>query len=54
MISIVRARVLISAALGATGLLETGELEARIAALETALGVGREASADALFPAEAA
>jgi hypothetical protein len=52
--SIARARVLISAAMAAARLLETGELEARIAILETAIGVGREASADALFPDAAA
>src|SRR3990172_558117 len=39
--SIVRARVLISAALAAAKLLETGELEDRLAALEAAVGVGR-------------
>jgi hypothetical protein len=40
--SIARARVLISAAQAATKLLETGELEARIATLEAAIGVGRD------------
>jgi len=44
--SIVRSRTLISAAVAAAKLLETGELEARIATLETAIGVGRELSAD--------
>jgi hypothetical protein len=44
--SIVRARVLISAGLAAAKLLETGELEARIATLETAIGVGRVPSSD--------
>jgi hypothetical protein len=39
--SIVRARVLISAALAAAKLLETGELEARIESLEAAIAVGR-------------
>ena len=39
--SIVRARTLISAALAAAKLLETGELETRIAALERAIGTGR-------------
>ncbi len=39
--SVVRARVLISAAQAATKLLETGELEARIASLEAATGLGR-------------
>lgn len=43
--SIVRARVLISAALAAAKLLETGELEARLEALETAFGAGREGAA---------
>ena len=51
--SIVRSRTLISAALAAAKLLETGELEARIGTLETAVGVGREASAD-LFDDDAA
>jgi hypothetical protein len=39
--SVARARVLIAGAQAATKLLETGELEARIAALESALGPGR-------------
>ena len=39
--SVVRAPVLISAVQAATELLETGELEARIASLETATGLGR-------------
>jgi hypothetical protein len=39
--SVARARVLIAAALAATKLLETGELEARLSALEAALGPGR-------------
>ena len=39
--SIARARVLISGALAAARLLETGELEARLAALEASLGIGR-------------
>ena len=52
--SIVRARVLISAALAAAKLLETGELEARLATLEAAIGVGWDRSADLLFPDEAA
>jgi hypothetical protein len=51
--SIVRSRTLISAAMAAAKLLETGELEARIATLETAIGVGRETSAD-LFDDDAA
>jgi hypothetical protein len=50
--SVVRARVLISAAQAATKLLETGELEARIASLEAATGLGRT-SGD-LFDDEAA
>lgn len=50
--SIVRARVLISAALAAAKLLETGELEARIDLLEAAIGVGRrdEIEADVAWP----
>jgi hypothetical protein len=40
--SIVRARVLISAALAAAKLLETGELEARLEVLELALGAARD------------
>jgi hypothetical protein len=39
--SLARSRTLISAAVAAARLLETGELEARIAALEAAVGVGR-------------
>ena len=45
---VVRARVLISAALAATKLLETGELEERIAAREAAVGVGRQPTDDVL------
>jgi hypothetical protein len=50
--SIVRARVLISAALAAAKLLETGELEDRIESLEAAVGVGRptEPEADQSWP----
>ena len=50
--SIVRARVLISAALAAAKLLETGELEARIELLETAMGVAHRADieTDAAWP----
>jgi hypothetical protein len=44
--SIARGRLLISAALAAAKLLETGELEERIAVLETAIGVGRNAQDD--------
>jgi hypothetical protein len=40
--SIARVRALISAALAAAKLLETGELEARLATLELALGSARE------------
>lgn len=40
--SIVRSRTLISAAVAAAKLLETGELEARLATLELALGAARE------------
>ncbi len=47
--SIVRARVLISAALAAAKLLETGELEDRLATLEAAVGVGRGPLAEAAF-----
>jgi hypothetical protein len=39
--SIVRSRTLISAAVAAAKLLESGELEERIATLEAAVGVGR-------------
>ncbi|MBA3688434.1 MAG: hypothetical protein H0W81_06370 [Chloroflexi bacterium] len=52
--SIVRARVLISAAMAAAKLLETGELEEGIATLETAIGVGRASPTDELLPDEAA
>jgi len=50
--SIARCRVLIAAALAASRLLEVGELEARLAALEAA--VGREQGKDGgpVFPAE--
>jgi len=41
--SIARARVLISAGLAAVKLLEVGELEARLAALEEAVGSGGQA-----------
>lgn len=47
--SIARARVLIAAVLAAAKLLETGELEERLAALEAAVRVGRAASPEALF-----
>jgi hypothetical protein len=40
--SIVRSRTLISAAVAAAKLLETGELEARLATLELTLGAARE------------
>ena len=40
--SIVRSRTLISAAVAAAKLLETGELEARLAVLELALGAARD------------
>jgi hypothetical protein len=52
--SIVRARVLISAAMAAAKLLETGELEERIATLEGAVGVGRDRFAAVLLPDDAA
>jgi hypothetical protein len=47
--SIARSRTLISAALAAAKLLEVGELEARIAQLEAAVGVGRDPVSDDLF-----
>lgn len=43
--SIARARVLIAAAVAAAKLLETGELEDRLAALEAAVGAGRASRA---------
>ena len=43
--SIARVRALISAALAAAKLLETGELEARLAVLELAVGSARETQA---------
>src|SRR3990170_8434781 len=52
--SIVRARVLISAALAAAKLLEVGELEARIATLEAAMGVGPGRAPDIAFGDEPA
>jgi hypothetical protein len=51
--SIVRSRTLISAAMAAAKLLETGELEARIATLEAAIGVGRDPATD-MFTDDAA
>jgi len=51
--SIARSRTLISAALAGAKLLETDELQARIATLEAAIGVGRDPSAD-LFSDDAA
>ena len=51
--SIARGRLLISAAVAAAKLLETGELEERIAVLETAIGVGRDPASD-LFTDDAA
>jgi hypothetical protein len=50
--SLARSRTLISAAVAAARLLETGELEARIEALETAVGVGwpKEREDDAAWP----
>lgn len=44
--SIVRSRTLISAAVAAAKLLETGELEARLAILELAVGSVRDTQAD--------
>jgi len=52
--AIARARVLISGALAAAKLLETGELAERIAALEAALAQDRADPPDALFPDESA
>ena len=52
--SIPRARVLISGALAAAKLLETGELTERIAALEAALAADRTLTSQALFPDESA
>jgi hypothetical protein len=52
--SIARARVLISAALAAAKLLETGELEDRMTALEAAVGIERGHSSEAAFGDEAA
>jgi hypothetical protein len=43
--SVVRSRTLISAAVAAAKLLETGELEARLAVLELALGSARDSQA---------
>ena len=48
--SIARARVLIAAVLAAAKLLETGELEERLAALEAAVRAGRAAAPETLFP----
>jgi hypothetical protein len=52
--SIPRARVLISGALAAAKLLETGELAERIAALEAALAQDRTVTPETLFPDQAA
>ena len=52
--SIARCRVLIAAAMAASRLLEVGELEARLTALEAALGRQQGADDDAAFPAEPA
>jgi len=52
--SIARARVLISGALAAAKLLETGELAERIAALEAALASDRAVAPDTVFPEESA
>ena len=48
--SIVRSRTLISAALAAAKLLETGDLEDRIAGLEAAISGARAARSDECFP----
>ena len=50
--SIARCRVLIAAALAASRLLEVGELEARLAALEAAVGREQGKDGGAVFPAE--
>jgi len=50
--SIPRARVMISGALAAAKLLETGELAERIAALEVALASDRTLTCEAVFPDE--
>jgi hypothetical protein len=52
--SVARARVLISGALAAAKLLETGELAERIAALEAALAQDRTVPPEILFPDEPA
>ena len=52
--SIARARVLISGALAAAKLLETGELAERIASLEAALASDRTGPPETLFPDESA
>jgi hypothetical protein len=49
--SIARARVLIAAVLAAAKLLETGELEERLAALEAVVRAGQRAAPEVLFPA---
>lgn len=51
--SMARCRVLIAAATAASRLLEVGALEARLAALEAALGQGRRADDDAVLGQEA-
>jgi len=48
--SIARARVLIAAVLAAAKLLETGELEERLAALEAVVRAGQKAAPEVLFP----
>ena len=50
--SVARARVLISGALAAAKLLETGELAERIAALEAALASDRAVTPETVFPDE--
>ncbi len=50
--SIARCRVLIAAALAASRLLEVGELEARLAALEAAVGREQGKEGGPVFPAE--
>src|SRR5450759_3372120 len=50
--SVARARVLLAAVLAATKLLEAGELEERLAALEAAVRGAPVLAAEALFPAD--
>jgi hypothetical protein len=47
--SIARARVLIAAAMAATRLLEAGDFEARLEAVEAAVGTGRQEADTTVF-----